>query len=440
MIERGNPLFAVIRITCKGSLKEWSMIYTMLTLFPQTSTLLIKKLCCMCLRTTKQWSRWSSKAEVPLWDMFPDPRVAPESIWDQIHWHQKPTLLSPVMNGIIFWACSPSVLQFVLKSCQQERKKNQVKKESQQNCDQRWALFQGSKSSRSRNNQDRTPARVGRKTRRFNVVDMHAFKSPCRCHQHESSDQTIQFDCTKRRCTSDEQESSSLDKQGFVQRPPGCKSSIHQNEFQFDGRQRTHPNEAFWGNVLQQTTPTGSLQSDRSSTTRWIETHIISWASLSKTLLNSFGRCVNHVMMEKNFSHAQKCVERYCSKQESGTTVQSFKYLLTNSRRKKVNQLENYQQYALLEMLVPGIGRPEFQLSTQEQSQKWTQHVTKDQQGWFQFIAPTIRQNVVWEVLADWVCFKTDFASWGLKINLRKQSTSWMCFSRSYRVWDYFSG
>ena len=28
-------------------------------LFPQTYILLIRKLCCMCLKTTKQWSRWS---------------------------------------------------------------------------------------------------------------------------------------------------------------------------------------------------------------------------------------------------------------------------------------------------------------------------------------------------------------------------------------------
>ena len=34
-------------------------IWIMLILFPQTSNLLIKKLCCMCLKTTKQWSRWS---------------------------------------------------------------------------------------------------------------------------------------------------------------------------------------------------------------------------------------------------------------------------------------------------------------------------------------------------------------------------------------------
>ena len=42
----------------ENNLKEWSMIWTMLILFFQTSTLLIRKLCCMCLKTTKQWSRW----------------------------------------------------------------------------------------------------------------------------------------------------------------------------------------------------------------------------------------------------------------------------------------------------------------------------------------------------------------------------------------------
>ena len=31
-----------------------TMMWKMLILFPQTSTLLIRKLCCMCLKTTKQ--------------------------------------------------------------------------------------------------------------------------------------------------------------------------------------------------------------------------------------------------------------------------------------------------------------------------------------------------------------------------------------------------
>ena len=41
------------------NLMEWLMIWTMFILFPQTSILLVRKLCCMCLTTTKQWSRWS---------------------------------------------------------------------------------------------------------------------------------------------------------------------------------------------------------------------------------------------------------------------------------------------------------------------------------------------------------------------------------------------
>ena len=69
------------------------MIWTMLILFPQTSTLLTRKLCCISLKTTKQWSRGSLKEEVPQWDMFPEPTellligCSIESIWT----HQKPT-------------------------------------------------------------------------------------------------------------------------------------------------------------------------------------------------------------------------------------------------------------------------------------------------------------------------------------------------------------
>ena len=56
-------------------------------LFPQTSNFRIKKLRCMCLRTTKQWLRWLSKEGVPQWDMFPGPTelrligYSIESIW-----------------------------------------------------------------------------------------------------------------------------------------------------------------------------------------------------------------------------------------------------------------------------------------------------------------------------------------------------------------------
>ena len=59
MTERGNPLFAVIRITCKGNLEECSMFWIMLIVFFQTSFLRIRKFCCLCLKARKQWSRWS---------------------------------------------------------------------------------------------------------------------------------------------------------------------------------------------------------------------------------------------------------------------------------------------------------------------------------------------------------------------------------------------
>ena len=74
MIERGNPLFAVTQVTRKASnLEECSMFWIMLTVFPQTSNFCIKKLCCMCLKTIKQWSKLSLKEEALQWDMFPEP-------------------------------------------------------------------------------------------------------------------------------------------------------------------------------------------------------------------------------------------------------------------------------------------------------------------------------------------------------------------------------
>ena len=55
----GGALAATSHISrTKANLSEWSMTWLMLILFPQTSNLLIRKLCCMCLKTTKQWSRW----------------------------------------------------------------------------------------------------------------------------------------------------------------------------------------------------------------------------------------------------------------------------------------------------------------------------------------------------------------------------------------------
>ena len=70
---------------------------------------------------------------------------------NQKYWHQKtnsqtywPREISHVMNGIIFCVCSTlaiSVLQIVLKWCQKERKKIQVKKESQQNRSRWWIWY-----------------------------------------------------------------------------------------------------------------------------------------------------------------------------------------------------------------------------------------------------------------------------------------------------------
>ena len=57
----------------ENNLEEWSMFWKMLTLFPKTSNFRIKKLCCMCLRTMKQLSRWFSREEPRQWDMFPEP-------------------------------------------------------------------------------------------------------------------------------------------------------------------------------------------------------------------------------------------------------------------------------------------------------------------------------------------------------------------------------
>ena len=42
----------------ESNLREWSTIWTMFILLPQTSALLIRKLRCMCLKTTKQWLKW----------------------------------------------------------------------------------------------------------------------------------------------------------------------------------------------------------------------------------------------------------------------------------------------------------------------------------------------------------------------------------------------
>ena len=49
-----------INFQCERNLMEWLLIWTTLILFPHTSILLVRKLCCISLKTTKQWSRWSN--------------------------------------------------------------------------------------------------------------------------------------------------------------------------------------------------------------------------------------------------------------------------------------------------------------------------------------------------------------------------------------------
>ena len=81
----GGPVYIS---NAKENSMERLMIWTMLILFPQTRILLVRKLCCISLKTTKQWSRWSQREEALQWDMFPEPTELP--------------FLGCSMNGIIF--------------------------------------------------------------------------------------------------------------------------------------------------------------------------------------------------------------------------------------------------------------------------------------------------------------------------------------------------
>ena len=74
----------------------------MLILFPQTWILLISKFCCTSLKTTKHWSRWSLREEVPtMRHVSRTHRVAFDWLFDrinldsknpnQIYRHQEPT-------------------------------------------------------------------------------------------------------------------------------------------------------------------------------------------------------------------------------------------------------------------------------------------------------------------------------------------------------------
>ena len=78
----------------------------MLILFSQTSNFQIRKLCCMCLKTTKQWSRWSWREEARQRDMFPDTAellligCSIELIWTL---KSKSNTLTPKTNSQTYW-------------------------------------------------------------------------------------------------------------------------------------------------------------------------------------------------------------------------------------------------------------------------------------------------------------------------------------------------
>ena len=52
---------------------EMLINYRMWTTLPQTHTLLKVSLSCTPSKTMKQWSKWSSRAEVQQWDTYPEP-------------------------------------------------------------------------------------------------------------------------------------------------------------------------------------------------------------------------------------------------------------------------------------------------------------------------------------------------------------------------------
>ena len=57
--EQASTVKHVYISNAEANLMEWLMIWIMLILFLQTSILLVGKLCCIYLKATKQWSRWS---------------------------------------------------------------------------------------------------------------------------------------------------------------------------------------------------------------------------------------------------------------------------------------------------------------------------------------------------------------------------------------------
>ena len=158
-IDRGNLIMMFTNVI---SLKRKSMWWKTLILFLQMSNPHVKKLYCICLRTLKQWSRWSLKEGVSQWDMFPElaellligcsieliwiPRSKSNTSTPKTNSQtSQPKGISHVMNGIICCACS--ILAITVQKCALKQQRNdlntiQEKSESQQNLDQWRALLQ----------------------------------------------------------------------------------------------------------------------------------------------------------------------------------------------------------------------------------------------------------------------------------------------------------
>ena len=109
-------------VTNVSNLEEWSMIWIML-IFPKTFSPQIKKPCCMCLKTMKQWLRHVSSTH----------RVALGYAIERI-WTQNPIrTISHVMNRIIFClflTLAISVQPIVLKWCRKDSGEERIKAES----------------------------------------------------------------------------------------------------------------------------------------------------------------------------------------------------------------------------------------------------------------------------------------------------------------------
>ena len=129
-IERCTPLSVVTQVTSQASnLEECSMFWMMLTVFPQTSNFRIEKLCSMCFEDNEAVIKMIIKGKR---HVSRSHRVALDWLFDRINWFKIQIKNMDTENQLA------DILQSVLKWCRKERKKIQVKKESQQNRNQWW--------------------------------------------------------------------------------------------------------------------------------------------------------------------------------------------------------------------------------------------------------------------------------------------------------------